>query len=59
MTVLDSKARMFGLQGLRVVDASAFLILPSRHPSPTICKSRFLRISSVLLEYLANLLTND
>lgn len=32
MAVLDSKARVFGVQGLRVVDASAFPVLPPGHP---------------------------
>lgn len=36
MAVLDSKARVFGVQGLRVVDASAFPVLPPGHPSSTI-----------------------
>lgn len=36
--VLDSKARVYGVKGLRVVDASAFPILPPGHPSSTICK---------------------
>ena len=36
MAVLDSKARVFGVSGLRVVDASAFPILPPGHPSSTI-----------------------
>ena len=39
MAVLDSKARVYGVQGLRVVDASAFPVLPPGHPSSTICKS--------------------
>ena len=39
MAVLDSRARVFGVQGLRVVDASAFPVLPPGHPSSTICKS--------------------
>lgn len=30
--VLDSKARVRGVNGLRVVDASAFPILPPGHP---------------------------
>ncbi|KAI4157808.1 MAG: hypothetical protein LQ342_008003 [Letrouitia transgressa] len=34
--VLDSKARVYGVQGLRVVDASAFPVLPPGHPSSTI-----------------------
>ena len=38
MAVLDSKARVYGVQGVRVVDASAFPVLPPGHPSSTICK---------------------
>jgi choline dehydrogenase-like flavoprotein len=34
--VLDSKARVRGVNGLRVVDASAFPILPPGHPQATI-----------------------
>lgn len=34
--VVDSKARVFGVTGLRVVDASAFPILPPGHPQSTI-----------------------
>lgn len=37
--VLDSKARVFGVEGLRVVDASSFPVLPPGHPSSTICQS--------------------
>ncbi|TEY32846.1 hypothetical protein BOTCAL_0712g00020 [Botryotinia calthae] len=33
MAVLDSTARVYGVQGLRVVDASAFPVLPAGHPS--------------------------
>ncbi|CAD6442243.1 d34d526b-2779-4c26-b517-ea3c29081a36 [Sclerotinia trifoliorum] len=36
MAVVDSKARVFGVQGLRVVDASAFAILPPGHPQSTV-----------------------
>ncbi|OAA53083.1 choline dehydrogenase [Cordyceps fumosorosea ARSEF 2679] len=36
MAVVDSSARVFGVQGLRVVDASAFPILPPGHPMATI-----------------------
>ena len=39
MAVIDSKARVYGLDGLRVVDASAFPLLPPGHPQATICKS--------------------
>ncbi|ESZ99286.1 hypothetical protein SBOR_0327 [Sclerotinia borealis F-4128] len=36
MAVVDSKARVFGTHGLRVVDASAFPFLPPGHPQSTI-----------------------
>ena len=36
--VIDSRARVYGVQGLRVVDASAFAILPPGHPMSTICE---------------------
>jgi choline dehydrogenase len=36
MAVLDSKARVYGVQGLRVVDASSFPILPPGHPQSTV-----------------------
>ena len=39
MAVVDSKARVFGVGKLRVVDASAFPFLPPAHPSSTVCKS--------------------
>lgn len=38
MTVLDSRARVYGVQSLRVVDASSFPLLPPGHPQATICK---------------------
>ena len=37
--VIDSKARVMGVSGLRVVDASAFPFLPPGHPSAVVCKS--------------------
>ena len=37
-TVIDSKARVVGVSGLRVVDASAFPFLPPGHPSAAICR---------------------
>jgi len=37
--VIDSKARVIGVKGVRVVDASAFPFLPPGHPSAAICKS--------------------
>jgi choline dehydrogenase len=39
--VVDSKARVIGVDALRVVDASAFPLLPPGHPQSTICKSLF------------------
>ncbi|KAL8819731.1 MAG: hypothetical protein Q9223_001888 [Gallowayella weberi] len=36
MAVIDSKARVFGVRGLRVVDASSFPFLPPGHPQATI-----------------------
>ena len=38
MAVLDSKARVIGVSGLRVVDASSFPFLLPGHPQSTICK---------------------
>ena len=38
MAVVDSRARVYGVQGLRVVDASAFPFLPPGHPQSTVCK---------------------
>lgn len=37
--VVDSKARVIGVNRLRVVDASAFPLLPPGHPQSTVCKS--------------------
>ncbi|KAL9588349.1 MAG: hypothetical protein Q9203_002842 [Teloschistes exilis] len=34
--VVDSTAKVFGVQGLRVVDASAFPLLPPGHPQATV-----------------------
>ncbi|KAJ5946731.1 hypothetical protein N7454_003570 [Penicillium verhagenii] len=36
MAVVDSQARVFGVDGLRVVDASAFPFLPPGHPQSTV-----------------------
>ena len=38
MAVVDSKAKVIGVQGLRVVDAAAFPLLPPGHPQSTVCK---------------------
>ena len=39
MAVVDSKGRIIGVNGLRVVDASIFPFLPPGQPSATVCKS--------------------
>ncbi|KAF7537797.1 hypothetical protein G7054_g3464 [Neopestalotiopsis clavispora] len=36
MAVVDSAARVYGVSGLRVVDASAFPLLPAGHPMGTV-----------------------
>jgi choline dehydrogenase len=36
MAVVDSKARVIGVNSLRVIDASAFPFLPPGHPQATI-----------------------
>jgi choline dehydrogenase-like flavoprotein len=38
LAVVDSHARVFGVTGLRVVDASTFPLLPPGHPQATVCK---------------------
>ena len=38
MAVVDSNARVFGVKGVRVVDASAFPFLPPGHPQSSVCK---------------------
>lgn len=38
MAVLDSTGKVYGVTGLRVVDASAFPVLPPGHPTATVCK---------------------
>lgn len=38
MAVVDHKTRVFGVHALRVVDASAFPILPPGHPQSTVCE---------------------
>ena len=37
-SVVDPQARVYGVQGLRVVDASAFPFLPPGHPQSTVCE---------------------
>jgi choline dehydrogenase len=42
MAVVDHRARVFGVTGLRVVDASAFPFLPPGHPQSVVCKYFFI-----------------
>ena len=44
MAVIDSQARVIGVQRLRVVDASSFPFLPPGHPQATVCK--YLHVTS-------------
>ena len=37
--VIDSKARVIGVKNLRVLDASAFPLLPPGHPMETVCNT--------------------
>ena len=39
MAVVDTRARVFGTKNLRVVDSSAFPLLPPGHPQSTVCES--------------------
>ncbi|KAI4086887.1 MAG: hypothetical protein LQ344_007188 [Seirophora lacunosa] len=51
--VVDARASVIGVQGLRVVDASAFPFLPPRHPQGTVSDRRF------VLDALAEKIADD
>lgn len=36
--VVDTQGRVYGVQGLRIVDASTFPLLPPGHPQVTVCE---------------------
>ena len=36
--VVDTTGRVYGVQSLRVVDASIFPLLPPGHPQSTVCE---------------------
>lgn len=38
MAVVDTHAKVIGVHGLRVVDASSFALLPPGHPQSTVCE---------------------
>lgn len=40
LAVVDPKCRVYGVNGLRVVDASSFPFLPPGHPQSTVCKCK-------------------
>ena len=42
--VVDTKAQVIGVSGLRVVDAAAFPLLPPGHPMATVCKYTFVAV---------------
>lgn len=44
MAVVDTKARVIGVRGLRVVDAAAFPHLPPGHPQATVCMFPYLSV---------------
>jgi choline dehydrogenase len=47
MAVIDTKARVIGVKGLRVVDASSFPALIPGHPQSTVCRFYFIDFAKV------------
>ena len=37
--VVDAQGRVYGVRGLRIVDASIIPLLPPGHPQATVCES--------------------
>ena len=58
MAVVDSKARVIGVNGLRVVDASSFALLPPGHPQSTVCELPFLLLSCLTRSRCVAMLMN-
>lgn len=61
MAVVDSHASLYGVEGVRFVDASAFPFLPPGHPQSTICElsSGISRTKADLLDALAENIADD
>ena len=49
MAVVDNEGKDFGVNGLRVVDASVFPFLPPGHPHSTVCKCTWNAIDQIVL----------
>jgi choline dehydrogenase-like flavoprotein len=52
LAVVDSRGRVYGVNRLRVVDASAFEILPPGHPQSTCCKPYLFSVSAESTDWL-------
>jgi choline dehydrogenase-like flavoprotein len=62
MAVVDSQARVIGVNKLRVVDASSFALLPPGHPQSTVCKYgriRFVIIANHFADLMAEKISAD
>ncbi len=44
LAVVNSRAQVIGVKGLRVVDASSFRLLPPGHPQSTVCEFHVFRV---------------
>lgn len=61
MAVVDSRARVFGVDGLRVVDVSAFPLLVPGHPQSSVCKcsSGMIELMLTFVDMLAEKIADD